>query len=267
MRRAAAASLCLLAVVAGPWGCAPGRLQLPTGSGAPFPDFSQAFQEATASCRGVRTLSAELGISGRAGGQKLRGRVAAGIAAPAGIRLEGAAPFGPPVFILAADDARATLLLPRDNRVLTGERPAAILESLVGLDLSPADLLAILTGCVEADPRLTGGSLYADGWAKVDLSDGAAAFLRRDAAGRWRVRAATRPPLRIEYEGDASPPGAVRISADTGGAAATDLRIALSQPDFNVSLGPEVFVVKVPPDAHPISLSELRQVGPMGEKR
>ncbi len=210
-----AALVCLLAVVAGPWACAPRRLELPTGSGEPFPEYSQALQEATASCRSLRAISAELGISGRAGGQKLRGRVAAGIAAPSDLRLEGVAPFGPPAFILAATAGRATLLLPRDNRVLTGEPPAAILESLVGLDLGPADLLAILAGCVETDLQPTGGRLFPGGWARIDLANGGFAFLQRGASRRWRVRAALRPPLRLEYEGEGSAiPVAVRISTE-----------------------------------------------------
>ena len=60
--------------------------------------------------------------------ETLRGRVLAGIAAPGRLRLEAVAPFGPPVFILAASGTSATLLLPRDNRVLTGEPASAILR-------------------------------------------------------------------------------------------------------------------------------------------
>jgi len=41
-------------------------------------------------------------MSGRAGRQKVRGRVVAGFARPASMRLEGVAPFGPPAFILVA---------------------------------------------------------------------------------------------------------------------------------------------------------------------
>jgi hypothetical protein len=260
--------VCLLAVAAGPWGCAPRRLQWPSGDGEPFPEYAQALHEATASCRDVRAMSAELGISGRAGGQKLRGRVAAGIAAPASIRLEGAAPFGAPVFILAADSTRATLLLPRDNRVLTGEPPAAILESLVGLNLGPADLLAILSGCVERDPQPAGGRVFSGGWAGIDLAGGGRVYLQRDGRQRWQVRAASRQALRLEYErGASSIPDAVRIAADGDSGAGTDLRIAVSQPELNVTLGPEVFAVKIPSDAQPISLAELRLAGPMGERR
>jgi hypothetical protein len=43
-----------------------------------------------------------------------------GFERPGSLRLEGVAPFGSPAFILAARAGRATLLLPRDNRVLSG---------------------------------------------------------------------------------------------------------------------------------------------------
>jgi hypothetical protein len=258
----------LLIIAGGLSACAPRRLQLPSGDGQPFPDFSRAAQEATSACRGGRTISAELGISGRAGGQKLRGRATAGIAAPASIRLEGTAPFGPPVFILVADDARATLLLPRDNRVVAGESPAVILEALVGLDLGPADLLALLSGCVVPDPQPVAGRLFSGGWARLDLAGDATLFLQRDPQQRWRIRAGSRRRLDVEYETDAGGViAAVRVTVGGDPSRATDLRIVLSQVDHDLPLAPEVFRVKVPADALPLSLAELRQAGPMGEKR
>jgi hypothetical protein len=258
----------LLVVAVGLSGCATRRLHLPSGDGAPFPGYAQAAQEATFSCRGVRTMSAELGISGRAGREKLRGRATAGIAAPASIRLEGTAPFGPPVFILAAEGARATLLLPRDNLVVTGEAPAAILESLVGLDLGPAELLAVLAGCVVPDPQPSGGRLFSGGWARLDVAGDAALFLQRDARQRWQVRAGIRALLRVEYERDAAgTPVAVRVAVGGDASGGTELRIGLSQVDLNAPLAPEVFRVKVPADAQPMTLAELRQAGPMGARR
>ena len=81
------------------------------------------------------------------------------------------------------------------------------------------------------------------------------------------MRAGSRRTLRIEYEGDGPGlPTAVRVTA-AGDAPASDIRLALSQVDVNGALGPEVFRVKIPSDAQPISLDELRQAGPMGEKR
>ncbi len=258
--------LLLLAVTAG--ACASRGLQLPTGVGEAFPDYPQALQEAARTCRDVRSLSAELAISGRVSGGRLRGRVIAGLAAPGRLRLEGTAPFGPPVFILVADGSTATLLLPRDNRVLTGEPAAAILHALVGLDLGPTDLLAILTGCVVPDPQAIGGRAYSAGWAGIDLANGATAYLQRDLQQRWRIRAGLRPPLRIEYEWPAGAgPTAVRLQVASDAEIGSDLRVGLSQVDLNMPLAAEVFAVTVPAGATPITLAELKQVGPLGAGR
>ena len=118
----------------------------------PFPEFADRFRRVTMTCAGVRTMTAELALAGRAGGRRLRGRAIAGFERPASMRLEGVAPFGPPAFILAARAGTATLLLPRDNRVLRKAAPEDILGALTGVALSPADLQAILTGCVSAEP-------------------------------------------------------------------------------------------------------------------
>ena len=66
---------CVLASACGP----PPRPALPTGAGAPFAGFAAAYEQATADCRSVSTITAELGLSGRAGGTKLRGRINAGL--------------------------------------------------------------------------------------------------------------------------------------------------------------------------------------------
>jgi hypothetical protein len=248
--------------------CAPHTVSLPTGEGNPFPDYVQAWRQATNQCRGVHALSAELSISGRAGRQRLRGHVLAGLAAPGSIRLEAAAPFGAPLFILVADGTTTTLLLPRDNRVLRGESPAAILDALVGLDLGPSDLLAILSGCVAPDAQPTGGRVFPSDWARLDLAGGATAYLQRDRQMIWHVRAGVRHGLAFDYiPGDDDRPASVHLRTEAPRTAGTDVRIGLSQVAVNPPLGPEVFIVRVPADAVPISLAELRQGGPLGETR
>jgi outer membrane biogenesis lipoprotein LolB len=255
-------------IAGGVTACAPLTLSLPTGQGDPFPDYVEAWHQATSACRDVHSLSAELAISGRAGRQRLRGHVLAGLAAPNRIRLEAAAPFGAPLFILVADGSAATLLLPRDNRVLRDESPAAILDALVGLALGPSDLLAIFSGCVAPDAHPTGGRAFPSAWARLELSDGATAYLQRDRQMIWRIRAGVREGLGFDYPqaGDAVP-ASVHLRADASRAPGTDVRISLSQVAINPPLGPEVFSVRVPADAVPISLSELRQAGPLGASR
>jgi hypothetical protein len=258
----------ILLLAVGDGGCVPRGLQLPSGEGEAFPEYQRAFDEASLGCRDARSLSAELAISGRVGGEKLRGRVLAGIAAPGRLRLEAVAPFGPPVFILAASGTSATLLLPRENRVLTGEPASAILGALVGLELGPEDLLAILSGCVVASPDASAGRRYPGGWARVDLAGGATAYLGQDGQ-RWRIRAGIRPGLAIEYEPDGGRgPSRVRLQvAASDRTPASDVRLGLSQVEMNPQLGPEVFALKVPRDATAITLADVRSAGPIGEKR
>src|SRR5689334_18748845 len=168
--------------------CGPTRLALPTDAGAPLPDFQAVYDRVSAACRSARTLTAELALSGHAGTTKLRGRVVAGFDRPASMRLEGVAPFGPPAFILVSRGGEATLLLPRDERVVRGASPEDVLGALTGVALAPADLLAVLSGCVTPDPAPRGGRLHGNGWASIDLDGNATLFLTR-VNGRWQPRA------------------------------------------------------------------------------
>ena len=216
-------------------------------------------------CAGVRTLTAEIGMSGRAGRQKLRGRVVAGFARPASMRLEGVAPFGPPAFILVARGMNATLLLPRDEpRVLRGAQPQDILGALTGVALAPADLQAILTGCVVPAPQATEARRHANGWASIDLSGGATLYLQPAGQNMWSLRAAKRDGWQIEYPvWSGNFPQTVRLQS-TQPNVNVDLTASLSQIETNKDLEDAAFNVNVPPDADPITLDELRSAGPLG---
>jgi hypothetical protein len=217
-----------------------------------------------AACTGVRTLTAEIGMSGRAGRQRLRGRVVAGFARPASMRLEGVAPFGAPAFILVARGENATLLLPRDEpRVLRGPKPEDILGALTGVALGPADLQAILTGCVVPAPQAMEARRHANGWASIDLAGGARLYLE-PARGGWTLRAATRAGWQIEYPAwSANFPQSVRLQSSQPDVN-VDLTAALSQIETNKDLEDAAFTVNVPPGADPITLDELRDSGPLG---
>lgn len=218
----------------------------------------------TAPCSAVRTLTAELGLSGRAGGQRLRGRVVAGFARPASMRLEGVAPFGAPAFILAARDEAAVLVLPRDNRVLRGARADDMLGALTGVALAPADLQAILTGCVVPASRATGGRLHANRWASIDLEGGATLFLAPQGAG-WQLRAARRAGWQLEYPAwQGMFPQTVRLRSDAP-ATDVDLTATVSQLETNIDVDPAAFTVTVPPGAEPLTIEELRRSGPLGQ--
>jgi hypothetical protein len=187
--------------------------------------------------------------------------VIAGFARPASMRLEGVAPFGPPAFILVTTGgADATLLLPRDSRVVRGEPADAILGALTGVMLAPADLQAILTGCVTASPP-TAGLRHRGNWASIAFRDGSTMYLTR-AGQAWQLRAARRGPWEIEYDtGSSTLPAAVSLHADMP--VHVDLRAAITQVETNVDLDADAFTVNVPREAQPLSLDVLRANGPL----
>jgi hypothetical protein len=269
---------------------------LPTGPGQPIDDFRAPFDQASAACRGVRTVRTSIALSGRAGNERMRGTLIAGLAAPDSLRLEGVAPFGPPAFILAARSGSATLLLPRDNRVLTGVTAADILEALAGLRLDPAALRAILAGCVAPDPQpFDGHAFYTNGPVRAGsgstsyprkalldigldigrdspLKKVAHAYLRQ-IDGQWRIVAGLLPGLQVEYaQFENGLPKSVRVTSRAEAAVDAkpyvnvSLLLALSDVATNVTLNPAAFTVDVSPDTVPMTLSELRDAGPLGVK-
>lgn len=248
--------------------CAAPLLKLPAGAGAPTADAADALAQATATCRGIRTLTAEIAIRGSAGGRRIRGRLLAGVAAPASVRLEALAPFGPPVFIFVATNDDATLLLPRDNRVLGHGRPDAVLDAVAGVPLNAAELYATLTGCAPAGSQSQGRALGTD-WRVVHVSAGPVSYelyLHRDGNRLpWRLVATTREGategvVRVEdrdFQNGA--PRAIHMIRDAPQASSFDLTLALSQVETNAPLGDDVFRLEIPPSADPITVDELRR--------
>ena len=235
-------------------------MSLPSGAGSPAPDFAPAYAESRAACEGVRTLQAELGLSGRAAGQRMRGRVLAGIV-PGALRLEGVAPFGAPVFILVADGTRGTLLLARERRVVRDAEPEEILNALVGIRLSPDDLRAVLAGCVRAAGEPTAARAFGADWLAVDFAAGGTAYLRR-VGNVWRIVAGRYGDLEIEYAAFAgNRPSRVALRGKD-----LDLALSLNQVEVNGDLPRDRLVALTIPDGvTPLSLEELRKAGPLGE--
>jgi hypothetical protein len=246
--------------------CGAPLMKLPAGPGSPAADAVEALAQATAVCRGIRTLTAEVAASGKVSGQRFRVRLSAGVAAPASARLEAVAPFGPPIFILAAVNDEATLLLPRDDRVLQHGRSAEVLDAVAGVPLSAADLHAVLTGCAPAVPRAEGRELGAD-WRLVNDSSAGALYLHRAAANQpWQLVSVVRRAWRVDYRDPLNGlPRAIRVTSVAGDRdpdASFDVTLVLSQVETNVPLGDETFQVDVPRTAKPISLDELRHARP-----
>jgi hypothetical protein len=254
--------------------CSAPLMKLPAGPGTPAADATDALTQATAACRGIRTLTTEIALSGSVGGRRTRGRLLAGVAAPASVRLEAVAPFGAPVFILVATDDDATLLLPRDDLVLEHGRPADVLDAVAGVPLDAADLHTTLTGCAPEMPGATGRALGSD-WR---LMTGSAAgssydiYLRRDGDGRpWRLVSVRRGSgddrsWRADYDDHLNGlPRSIHITSGGDGSAidrAFNLTLDLAQVETNTPLEAEVFRVTVPPSAEPITLDELRRARP-----
>lgn len=244
--------------------CGAPLMKLPMGPGEPAPDAAPLLAGATATCRTVSTLSAEVAVSGSVNGSRMRGRVLTGLAAPDSLYMEAPAPFGAPVFVMGARGGEATLLLPRDRRVLEHGRPEEILSAVAGAPLSPAELRSTLTGCTGAD-RTDGGDTRAFGADWRVLEGEPVVYLRRQRSqDPWRLVAAVRSGVdgwRADYSnfsGDL--PRSIRLTSNAPHR--FDLRLELSQVDVNVALESSTFTVTIPPGVAPISIDELRASGP-----
>ena len=245
-------------------------MKLPQGPGAPAGDAAEALAQATAECRAVRTLTAEIAASGKAAGSRFRGRLLTGVAAPASARIEAVAPFGPPLFIFVANGNDASLLLPRDERILEHGQPADVLGAIAGVPLSADDLYVTLTGCAPSSVAPQGSERGPDWRVLGGANDRAELYLHRDGAAQpWRLVAVIRRPAggtpwRAEYrEHQGGVPRSVRLaSLNAPGVAAFDLTLRLAQVETNVALEAAAFRVDVPRSASPITLDELRHARP-----
>lgn len=243
--------------------CAGRRLPLSTDPSEPLQDVASAHARVAEACRAVRTMTAELTLSGRVGRQRIRGRVLAGFAQPDAMRLEGLAPFGAPAFILVSRGGSATLVLPRENAVLRSASPDSVLEALTGVALAPEDLLAVLTGCVDAGAEPESGRRHPGGWATITLRGGTVLFLRR-VSDEWVLQAAQRGAWQIEYLAwQGRFPSIVTLRSGSPQAVQIDLRAAVSQVQANVDLEADAFAVTVSPAARALSIDDLRAAGPL----
>lgn len=238
-------------------------ITLPTADVTPTPDARAVWDATTAACRTADTFSAELVIDGRAGDEKLRRATLQGAMTRDGrIRLLGVAPVGAPIFVLTGRAERATLTLPRQQRVI--DAPVAdIIDALIGLRFAPADWVDVLSGCLAASPDPQGGPLGAD--IVMTIGDRRRALLRKDGA-RWRVVAGERPEALVEYAAYAGTwPSQVRITTRPGAALPIDVKIAIAQIFVNTPLQDRAFVADVPAGFSPMTLAELRAIGPLGD--
>jgi hypothetical protein len=238
--------------------CAARSPARPTGSATASLEAVSDFEAATRHCAGLRTLTGELGLSGRAGDERLRGRIIVGLESGGAARLEGVAPFGPAVFILVARQEAATLLLPRDRGVVTGATVSAVLERLTGLALGAGELLRVLSGCPGRDP--TGGRRYPGGWQSVTV-DGNRTIVMRRQSGAWAVVAADADDWQADYADVLNGfPRTIRLRSRDG---RVDLTARVQQLEVNTEIPPAAWEVAIPPDTRSLTLDDLRAVSPL----
>ena len=223
--------------------------------------FAQATAAAVASPRSPPNSRS----AARAGGQRLRGAPGLGLAAPASARLEAPAPFGASLFIFAARERRRdAAAAARPARPASRASPAAVLEAVTGVPLDASGAARCADRLrVDSRRRPAAGSNSAIDWR--DAADGShrnrvpetCVLERSVAAGRRRRTRGARRPMARRVSRLRRRPAADDPSRQQRCQDAFDLRLALSQVELNPQLGPEVFEVRVPPSAQPITLDEL----------
>src|SRR4030095_12714656 len=176
----------------------------PRPAGTPTPDQKaiEAFNAATAACKGFRSIEGELSLSGRAGNERVRGRILTGLESGGAVRLEAVAPFGAPFFVLAGRAERATLVLPREHRVLKDTAVRDVLERLPALRLAAYDCRLIVSGCLADNPSPSDGRQWGGGWRAVTIGPERVAYLRVQN-GQPVLTAADYGPWRVDYSAHA----------------------------------------------------------------
>ena len=260
--------------------CAAPLMKLPSGPEIPMTslDGAGAYAQANSACSHVDTVTAEVALSGSVSGRRIRGRLLVGVKRPASARIEAVAPFGQPLFVFVAAGDDASLLLPRDERILAHSRPVDVLDAVAGIPLSAEDLRAVLTGCADEPGEITGKALRGD-WlilAKPEQDAHRELYLHRESgAGRWRTvaelrSAPTGPVWRAEYRDFQNDlPRSIHLVGGDGrpaGARRFDVTLTLSQVETNVGLDSQAFVIQPPSNSVQMSLEELRQSGPLAPR-
>ena len=247
------------------------HVTLPSGAGSPFPDFAAAYAESTAECRTVKTMSASLSLSGRAGSTKLSARIDAGFADSGRLRLEGFPKVGfsgKPFFVLVSRGADATLVLNRDARVLRG---SAAVRDHRGADRRRARSRSnCAPWCpVVASPgpiRAQAGRTPTAGRQRMRGYDDLPAADRRTLARRRRAQGSADdrvPRLRVRASVDGASAGGAGARHGARGPHAA----ALAGRDQHAARATRCSTSTSPRDATPITLDELRRAGPLGDRR
>jgi hypothetical protein len=245
-------------------GCAARVFTPPTGPAAPFEDAPAVWMQVTSACRDAQRYVAELRVHGWVGtrDQRISRTLAGAVTRNDDVFLELQV-MGATVFQMAGQQGQATILLPRDERVLRAPT-RDIVAALTGLQWGARELLDVLTGCVSTpEGDITGARIGTS--LRIDLSPSTRAWLR-ERGGQWQLDAAQIGEWVVQYGlYDGRWPREVRVTAT--GAAPLDLRFTLSQVQVNIDLPPTTFTLDVPERFVPMTIEELRSLGPLREQR
>jgi acylphosphatase len=246
-------------------GCAARVFTPPAGPETPFADAPAVWSQVTASCRDAQRYVAEMRVHGWVGNRE-DGRISRTLAGAVtrndDMVLEMQI-MGATAFQMAGQNGQATFMLPRDERVLRAPT-REIVAALTGLQWGGRELLDVLTGCVSApEGEVTGARVGA--LLRVDLSPATRAWLR-ERAGQWQLAAAQVGDWVVEYGlYDGRWPRDVRVTS--AGATPLDLRFTLSGVNVNIDLPPATFTLNVPERFVPMTIEELRSIGPLRERK
>lgn len=202
----------------------------------------------------------------------MRGRILTGLESGGAVRLEAVAPFGAPFFILAGRNERATLVLPRERRVLNDTGVRDVLERITGLALGADDLRLIVSGCLVERAEPSAGRQWGADWKAVTIGPERVAYIRIQN-GRPVVTASDYGPWHVDYSGHIGGyPRVVRIRNGVPGLrgpgdGGIDITARVEQLQVNTQIDPRAWSVDVPSDADPMTLAELRSIAPLAEKK
>jgi hypothetical protein len=242
--------------------CAARAFVPPSGPAVAFSEAAGAWDEATMRCRGARIFVAAIRMNGWVGTRDnslAPPTMNVAVTRTNDIYLEVQAPIGGPYLQLAGRDGQATFLLTRDQRVAQ-EPSRDIVEALTGLRWTPRDLLDVMSGCVAPADTAVSGERTGQ-FVHIPLSATAEVWLRQ-VGGHWRVVAGRKDGWLIEYrQFEGVWPTDVRVTAPEP--TPLDLRFQLSQFQVNVDLPATTFELTVPSGFIPLTLEELRSIGPL----
>ncbi len=240
-------------------GCAARVFTPPSGPAEPFAGAQQVWTTVTERCRGAQRYVAQLRVQGWVGSkdQRIAQTLNGAVTRTDDIYLE-LRMLGSTAFQMAGAAGQATFVLPRETRVLRGATRDMV-GALTGLQWGARELLDVLSGCVAASTGVTGES--AGHYLHVAVAPGASAWLRQRDGG-WQVHAARIDDLLVEYRlYDGGWPSSVRVTS--AGDAPLELQFSLSQLRVNDDLAPDTFQLTVPSHYLPMTLEELRSIGPL----